>query len=97
MTWLLLIWLRISWLINKSDILPVLPKIIGGMLFVNLILSLFEMISNNKNIYNDIKGYIVNPWDTVCKLIYASPIHLSSDSDNKFCFIYYGNCSNFSW
>ena len=39
--------------------------------------------NNNKNIYNDIKGYIVNPRDTVCKLIYASPTHLSSDSDNK--------------
>ena len=41
------------------------------------------MILNNKNIYKDIKGYIVNPRDTICKLIYASPTHLSIDSDNK--------------
>ena len=37
----------------------------------------------NKNIHNDIEGYTVNPWDTVCKLINASPSHLSSNSDNK--------------
>ena len=38
-----------------------------------------NIYKNNINIYNDIKGYIVNPRDTVCKLIYASPTHLSSD------------------
>ena len=37
------------------------------------------MILKNKYIYNDIKGYLVNPRDIVCKLIYDSPTHLSSD------------------